>query len=192
MLSNGSKATEIPVERVHELLSYDAETGILRWRVNRPGGVKAGDIAGSTNKAGYRRIRIDNRDFHAHRLAWVLHYGSWPSDTIDHINGEKNDNRIENLRVATHSVNHRNVGLLSTNSSGFKGVHFHKSKGKWRALITINDTQIHLGYFTNLQEAIEQRKLAEWIFWGDEPLPVHEKAASASTPTALMIPNQHY
>lgn len=189
-LSNGHNAIEIPISRVHELLSYDAETGILRWRVDRGRRFKAGDIAGYTNRAGYRSVKIDNHQFFAHRLAWALHFNAWPTDQIDHINGDKLDNRIENLRVVTHTVNIRNVGLRATNKSGARGVSFYKPTGKWHARIHINDARIHLGFFNTKQEAIEQRKLAEWIFWGDEPLPVHEKAASARTPTASMIPNQ--
>jgi hypothetical protein len=110
---------------------YDPATGELRYKVNRVR-MRIGDAAGKVDKDGYRIIVIDSKGYRAHRLVWVWHYGETPR-ALDHINRNKLDNRIENLRECTDAQNARNTGLHSHNTSGYKGVYYEHDRGKWRA-----------------------------------------------------------
>ena len=96
----------------------------------------------------------------AHRLAWFFVYGEWPQKQIDHINGNKSDNRISNLRLATASQNLSNKGITKSNTSGYKGVSFNRTKKKWMASIKVNKKSINLGYFLTPEEASEAYKAA--------------------------------
>jgi len=133
-------------ERVMELLDYDPATGIFTWKVRR-GCRPAGSEAGALRSDGYTAIRINGKDYLAHRLAFLLSHGYLPKE-IDHINLIKDDNRIENLREATRQENLRNTGKNSKNTSGYKGVCWHKHNGKWCALAQdANRRRKFLGYF---------------------------------------------
>ena len=138
----------ITPERLRELLRYEPQTGLFWWLIRTSNRVNMGKPAGSFDRYGYRCIRIDRRDYRAHRLAWLHVYGAWPSDCLDHINGERSDNRIGNLREATNSENQHNRGKSSNNTSGFKGVTWHASESKWQAQIGINGKIKYLGKFT--------------------------------------------
>lgn len=109
---------------------------------------------------GYHGIRIDRALILVHRLIWVLHYGEWPKGELDHINGDKFDNRIENLRDCTKSQNMRNQKLRRDSTSGFPGVHFCRDKKNkpWVARIGMRGTWKTLGYFATREEAIDCRK----------------------------------
>jgi hypothetical protein len=96
-------------------LNYDPETGVFKRKINS-GKAKIGDVAGGINGSGYICIRINSVKYRAHRLAWLYVHGKFPDNQIDHINRVKNDNRIDNLRDVTQSVNARNRDLLSTNT----------------------------------------------------------------------------
>jgi len=134
-------------------LFYDPETGEFRWLVSS-GGVRAGSVAGGVDKkTGYRRIRALARKYLAHRLAWLYMTGEWPAAEIDHRNLNRDDNRWRNLREASHAENMRNTPRRSHNTSGVKGVDFHKSSQKWRARINVNGRSLSLGYFNNIGEA---------------------------------------
>lgn len=145
-------------ERLQELLSYDINTGIFRWKVDRTCKTKCGDIAGYCGR--YVTIRIDSKSYQAHRLAWLYVYGECPKYQIDHINGIKQDNRLVNLREATPSQNQMNRGTPSTNTSGHKGISWYKSTNKWRATISVDKKQISLGYYENIDDAIGSYQLA--------------------------------
>lgn len=119
--------------KLRDLLDYQPLTGLFAWREDRAPDIKAGDVAGTWRSDGYIAIRIEGRKYQAHRLAWLYLHGSFPAAQIDHINGAKWDNRIENLRVATNAQNCRNRGRRADNKSGFKGVSFEARSGKWRA-----------------------------------------------------------
>ena len=166
----------LTAEYLRSILDYDQETGIFTWKVSTSRRVKTGDVAGSQNGDGYLRIRLHNRLFLAHRLAWLYHFGEWPEDQIDHINRNRSDNRIYNLREVTNKQNQQNAGKRSDNKSGHPGVSWYKPYSKWRAQIMHNQKQIHLGYFSILEEAIAARKAAEKLYWADtqiaEPAPV--------------------
>lgn len=159
-------AKVITAERARELLAYDPDTGILTWRISRGNGVCAGAIAGRVNAGGYRQVTCDNRMYLAHRLAWLIHTGEWPtSEDIDHINRENDDNRWTNLREATHAENGRNRKLSSNNKSGVSGV--HQCNGRWIARIKIDGRHTHLGSFKELGEAAAVRKAAEQKYYGE-------------------------
>jgi hypothetical protein len=134
-------------------LTYDPASGLFCWRVSSTR-VKAGDIAGTPDWKGYIRIRIGATKYQAHRLAWLFMTGDDPGAlTIDHINGDKGDNRFDNLRLATNSENQRNKGRYACKSSGFKGVYWHKTKGRFYAAIRADGRLHHLGYFDSEDDA---------------------------------------
>lgn len=164
------KHEHLTAERVRGLLHYEPPTGELTWRVSRGGTARAGRVAGRIMPTtGYRQISIDDRRYLAHRLAWLYVYGVWPPDEIDHINGVKDDNRLSNLRLATHKQNKRNTKRQKNNTSGVTGVRYHKRRKKWVAEIRVNGKNIHLGYFDTLEEAMAAR-LAALRFYGFDPL----------------------
>lgn len=141
---------EVSVEKVRALLSYEALTGSLKWIEKPSRGVSVGDIAGFITSAGYRSIRIAGVGYQAHRLAWLHHYGEWPADELDHINGNKDDSRIENLRDANRKKNCENKRHPQrNNTSGFLGVSWAKNEKKWVAQISHNGKKRSLGYFSS-------------------------------------------
>lgn len=141
-------------ERVLELLDYDPETGIFTWKVSTNNRVKAGSRAGAINSWEYRQIKVDDRLYKAHRLAWLIVYGMWPRYQIDHINGVRDDNRIVNLREATNAENLRNCGAHINNTSGYKGVHYHKQAKKFVATCQdCHGISTYLGLFPTAIEA---------------------------------------
>jgi len=157
---------DISIERLRQMLTYDPETGVLTWR-HRPEGPAnwnaryAGKPAGGLDARGYMRIRIGKRNYFSHRVAWAIHHDRWPRHTIDHINGDKVDNRISNLRDVPQLVNLRNQKMNSNNASGHNGVHWHKRDRRWLAYISVNGKQRRLGYFTDLDDAVAARRAAE-------------------------------
>jgi len=140
-------------------LSYDCDTGIFIRKISRSN-VNIGDIAGGTEKNGYRVIRLKGKKYKAHRLAWLYIYGKFPDDQIDHINHIRNDNRISNLRSVTRSENLKNQSMFKNNTSGFSGVKWDKRDKVWKSQIGVNGKRIHLGEFTDKQDAIKARKEA--------------------------------
>lgn len=144
----------LTAERLRELLDYDPETGIFRWRVKRKSyGAKArpGAIAGAIQRNGYRAIGIDGIRMYEHRLAFLYIKSHWPSCFVDHKDRNPANNRIDNLREATRSQNNMNSKLISTNTSGFRGVSFYK--GKFVASISKNGRNCYLGRFDTADKA---------------------------------------
>lgn len=113
------------------------------------------------NPTGYRRGRIFGKNYLAHRVIWAIHYGEWPKLHIDHINGNKLDNRIENLRDVDNSENQRNHPLRKNNKSGVVGVSWDSGCLRWKSQICINGRNTYLGVFKNFEDAKECRRLAE-------------------------------
>lgn len=147
--------------RVNNVIYYDCLSGLFRWSVSR-GRIKSGDIAGSVNVSdGYRYIQVYKTRYAAHRLAWLFVNGEFPPNEIDHINGNRLDNRIENLRSVTAKENRKNGRRPQTNTSGVIGVRWHKRDKNWSAQIGVNGETVHLGCFDSLQKAANARKEAE-------------------------------
>lgn len=139
-------------ERLADLFCYDPESGIFRYRTHAARRVRPGDIAGSVNNQGYRHIRVDGRAYKAHRLAWFYVTGAWPSNLIDHINGDRDDNRFSNLREATRSQNLANSKVFRAGKNQHKGARPYK--GRWRASISHLNQRFFLGDFATEGEAI--------------------------------------
>jgi len=137
-------------EKLVEIMHYSPETGVFtrRKKVNQ-----MPVEAGSTDKQGYRRIHLIGKVYRAHRLAWFYAYGEWPMAEIDHINGDRSDNRISNLRPCTHQQNNHNQPIRKNNRSGVKGVHFNRKAGKWHGQVCLNYRIHHVGLFDELEAA---------------------------------------
>lgn len=140
-------------ERLHELLKYNAETGLFTWvKVRR--GCRIGGVAGCRMKSGYIIIRLDDELFYAHRLVWLYVHGKWPIDQLDHIDGNRANNKLSNLREVSNLENAQNIrGPKSKNRSGFLGV--RKENSKWLAEIKVNYKPIRIGLFATPEEAHE-------------------------------------
>jgi hypothetical protein len=136
-----------------EILFYEPETGLFFWKIRKAYNIKAGSVAGTLHKSGYIYISVDNKCQKAHRLAWFYMTGEMPTQYIDHINRIANDNRFANLRLASPKQNCENCKMYKSNASGFRGVSFHKASNKWRATLSHNKKQIHLGIFDTAEEA---------------------------------------
>jgi hypothetical protein len=134
------------LDRLKELLHYDPETGVFTRRISRTS-APAGTVAGSKHDGGYLTIWI-GKAHKAHRLAWFYVHGRWPIACIDHIDGNRANNRIANLREATHADNAQNIRRAYSNniSSGLLGVYWHAA-GKWQAKITVNGRAKSLGLY---------------------------------------------
>ena len=144
---------ELTQARLKELLTYDPDTGVFTYNTGT-GRCRAGTVAGTATARGYRQICIDYRVHLAHRLAFVYMLGAAPA-VVDHVNGEKCDNRWANLRAATISSNAQNQRhSRKGNASGFLGVHWSRRLNKWQARIKPADgPSKYLGSFTDPEEA---------------------------------------
>lgn len=157
--------------RLNELLEYRPSTGYLTWKVQLGSralvGQRAGCVKTERGKPGHRAVRIDRVLYQEHRIIWVLVYGKEPVCEIDHINGNAMDNRLCNLREATGSENRSNIGLIKSNTSGLKGVGWHKAKNKWRAYIGKDGRYIHLGLFEKKSDAAAAYAQAAKKYFGE-------------------------
>lgn len=151
-MSQMRKHKTYPIASLRELYRYDPATGSLHLRKSS-GGRVAGSKAGSVRPDGYSQISIRKNLFLAHRVAWALHYGAWPSREVDHRNLDRTDNRISNLRLASSSQNKSNATKRARNKSGIKGVCWHRQRGKWHAQIQKNYKHRSLGLFDCKHEA---------------------------------------
>jgi hypothetical protein len=139
---------------LQSILNYDAKTGIFTRKVKRNFKQKIGEQCGTLHSSGYFHITINKRTYKAHRLAWLYVYGKWPNKMIDHINGNPNDNRICNLRECSNSQNQYNAKLRKDNTSGIKGVSWHKDAKKWAVHLNVNGKHKYIGIY-------ETKELAE-------------------------------
>lgn len=165
----------LPIDYLNDCLIYNPDTGEIKWKsrpeshfsatervsktwqMNRWNSRHAGKIAGTISPSGYREIKVNLTLYKAHRIAWSMHYGSWPEDHIDHIDGNRANNKINNLRVASHAVNQRNKRLGKNNSTGIFGVCWDPWKKWWRVQIGTD----YLGCYKSLLDASSARKSAE-------------------------------
>ena len=145
---------------VKKLFTYDSISGNLIWKITTRN-TKQGDCAGCRNTQGYIVIRFKGKNYYAHRLIWLLCKGYFPENSIDHINRDPSDNRLDNLREVSHQCNMRNVATRKNSVSGVRGVYWFKRTNKWQSAIRINNTNYHLGYYSNLDEAVAHRLAAE-------------------------------
>lgn len=141
-----------------EIIYYDLLSGRFFWKKYRSATATIGSEAGNTSHIrGYRVIKINKKPYLAHRLAWFYVYGVFPTNEIDHINGDTGDNRICNLRLATRSQNQQNIRrALSNNICGLQGVSWNKSNKKWQARIRYLGKKTSLGCFISAQQAHEK------------------------------------
>ena len=149
---------------VAELLDYCPTTGVFAWKArdralfSREKDWKhwnrryAGSVAGNVKPDGYCQIKIFGRSFRSHRLAWAISHGVWP-ENIDHINGDRGDNRLANLRSVTHAQNMKNRTKHHNNTTGLTGVSVHKATGKFVAQISVDGKRRHLGLFARMEDA---------------------------------------
>lgn len=146
-----------PTDKLHQLFIYDEQTGELRWRYS-------GDLAGSTHTSGYISVQIFGERYQSHRLIWAMQYGSIPENMmIDHIDGDRSNNRITNLRLANDSQNQFN--RRANTGRSIKGVYPHKRK--WKAEITANKQRVYLGLFDSPESAYEAYKAAAYQLHGE-------------------------
>ena len=147
-------------QEISELINYDGATGNCTWAVARRGTNGKGSLAGTLNSNGYIQICLERKIVLAHRLAWFLTNGILPKEEIDHINGNRSDNRIVNLREATRSENQQNAKLRKDNSSGTKGVVWNKRHQRWAVVIQINKKPTYFGEYLLKGEAEAVAKAA--------------------------------
>jgi hypothetical protein len=161
----------LTVSYIQTSLDYDEETGLLYWKerprhhfkrkleFNRFNNKFAGLCAGCVKPNGYVHLTINHCTYSAHRICWALYYGCHPTEIIDHIDGNKANNRIANLRLVSHEENAKNRPLSSRNKSGVSGVGFYE--GRWQVTIGVDRTVKYLGVFRDKDEAIAARMQAE-------------------------------
>ena len=140
-------------------LDYNPDTGEFIWK-NPTNQSLIGKVAGC-KAGGYTVITIGSIRYYSHRLAWLYVYKEWPKQMIDHINRNKSDNRISNLREANYVVNAQNQKKPKNNTSGHKGVSWVRKDLRWVVSIQVNKKYVYLGYFIDLEQAIKARKDAE-------------------------------
>ena len=140
-------------KRLHEVLEYSPRTGIFVWKVRMSSSAGTGDIAGCRNGQGYTIIKINNKLYSAHRLAFLYMDGYLPENYVDHLNGIRDDNRWENLRHISKSCNLQNRKLHTNSTSGFIGVSRYKRDKKWHARIYIHGKNVYLGGYKTAEEA---------------------------------------
>lgn len=163
LLNSGNKADPLKdrIARLRTVIGYNPDTGVFVWRTKRAN-KRVGDVAGNVGPNGYRTIMVDYQSYYAHHLAWAFVYGVVPAGRyIDHINGQRADNRISNLRLATNSQNLLNRHRLNkNNTSGAIGVSFDRTRKKWCAYIDKDYKRINLGAFDTKAQAIQARQVA--------------------------------
>jgi hypothetical protein len=143
----------ISYKEAAEILSYDQNSGVLRWKVKTCKKVIINSIAGTARDGEYVVVRVNKRLYYAHRLAWLLSFGSWPNSQIDHKDHNRSNNRLSNLRLASASENQANRPRPTNNTTGVKGVIWDARKNKFVAQLREGSKHIHVGYFDKIAEA---------------------------------------
>lgn len=187
MTTNASSGLPTPAQ-LRDLIDYNPQTGEMTWKRRKPDMFAAGEpglrrartpehkcanwnaknagrpaLASRDNKHGYlvgtiRQFRA--APFKAHRVAWAIHYGVWPENDVDHINGITSDNRIANLRDVSHAVNMRNMKVRSDNTSGHAGISWFAQTSRWHVRVPRESGTDHVGFFLSLEEAVAARDAA--------------------------------
>jgi len=138
---------------IRRCLSYDPETGVLTWIAVNSNRIKVGRRAGNIHGEGYREVSVGSRRILAHHLAWFLHHGVWAKELVDHINGDKSDDRMVNLREATYKQNAGNTRAHKDAAVPLKGVCMHVDGVRFKAQCRIAGRVTHLGIFYTAEEA---------------------------------------
>jgi len=146
--------------RLKEILHYNADTGIFTWNLPRIG-ISKNTVAGTVGKRGYARISINGNRNYAHRLAWFYIYGYLPEGEIDHIDRNRINNKISNLREVSRACNERNKDISKGNTSGVKGISWAKLRRKWVAQIKVDGRGFFLGRYNKFHNAVCARLAAE-------------------------------
>lgn len=149
------KASNLTVERLREVLDYNSNTGIFIWKIDRKKTAMKGTTAGATNGSGYRQISVDGEVYLAHRLAWFISFEEWP-ELVDHINRDRSDNRLDNLREVSQSINIHN-SANKPSKSGFRNA--RKVGNRYQSEIKVMGKSIHLGMFDTAEEASNAAKV---------------------------------
>ena len=150
------KETQQALDRARQI--YEYRDGMLFWKEKTGRKVVVGSRAGTAHPTlTYREVRIDGLHYKEHRVIWAIHHGKWPEHQIDHINRFKDDNRIENLRDVSPSVNLRNTGIRSNNTSGSIGVRWRADRNKWQAYVSIGGKFKNIGHYITKPEAEKAR-----------------------------------
>lgn len=162
---------KISIEEFYKYVSYNPQTGeftrIAIYNNDSRLFKNIGKVIGNPSSSGYLEISVGNSKFSAHKLAWYFTYGEVPDENIDHIDGNKQNNRIDNLRLFTPLENMRNRGTNKNNTTGYNGVYL-TSSGKYRARIKIKGKLIGLGTFVNFDDAVKARKEANELYGFDD------------------------
>lgn len=141
------------VDEIRRRFDYDPESGVLSWKNDtKINNSKAGKRAGFDKRDGYRYVALNKKRYGEHRVIWAWTFGNFPTQ-VDHINMDRSDNRLCNLRRATNGQNGMNKAKQSNNTSGFKGVTLHKGTGKYHAKICRNGRRQSLGYYQRAEDA---------------------------------------
>lgn len=167
---SGEFRDALTAERLRALVSYDPQTGVFT-RLVTSGSERAGLAAGSRNSGGYLRFMVDSVQYQAHRLAWLYVHGRWPNGFIDHINGDRSDNRIANLRECTKAENAQNTKVRSDNKAGVTGVYFCTASNRWRAYVFVEGQRHDLGDFQSKADAVAARLAAKAELHPFQPTP---------------------
>jgi hypothetical protein len=181
-LREPSKVGKLDVDVLKDAVSYDPLTGDFTWKLrpfnhfSTPRGARVFNTRFSGKTAGclrrpigneYVTFRLQGVLVYAHRAAWAVTHGDWPVETIDHVNGNKSDNRISNLRAATHSENQRNAKQNIRIISGVKGVYWSKDRHRWYARLRYAGAYHHLGSFGTIEEAEQAVRAARELNHGE-------------------------
>jgi hypothetical protein len=154
---------EINQELALNIWCYNSKNGKLYWKINKFRARK-GHEAGNIKPDGYVQVIYNYKYYYAHRLIWLMEYGEWPENFIDHIDHDRSNNKIENLRSVTHLQNVKNSNRSINNNSGFTGVCWDDKNNKWRSFINNEGNRIHLGRFLSFEEAVRARIEAEALY----------------------------
>ena len=174
--------TPISQSELKSILSYDPSTGIFRWLKRISIRASVGRIAGTNNGNGYVRMSMYGVRYHAHRLAFLYMTGSLPLEDVDHVDGDRSNNRWSNLRSVSHRDNCKNQRPRAKAIQAPIGVHWDRSRSKWMASIKSGRGSKHLGRFDDLSDAMEARRVAEqkYSFHENHGKPACEQTAIAS------------
>ncbi|EJU9617126.1 HNH endonuclease [Pseudomonas aeruginosa] len=152
-------------QEMKRIFSYDPETGCLRWKENQQKRF-IGRVAGFITHHGYRRVNVGKTKLHAHQIIWLMHHGELPDCEIDHINGMRDDNRLENLRLANQQQNQQNSNVRIDNVLGVKGVRLRPS-GNYQARVKLSDGSRAVKTFRTLTEAVSWLAMQREISHGE-------------------------